>query len=79
MKSPKTERHWRDVTVLSTSVSDSESRTMPGTLWIFSESERRGGRKGGGKIKGEGERGGRTHLRSCINTVIKIFCGFSIF
>lgn len=51
-------RRLRAVTVLFTFVSDSESRTMPGTLWIFSECERKGEREGGGKPRGKGEREG---------------------
>lgn len=51
-------RHLRAVTVLFTFVSDSEPRTMPGTLWIFSESERKREREGEGKARGEGKREG---------------------
>lgn len=58
-KSQKTVRHLRAVTALFTFVSDSESRTMPGTLWIFSECERKGEREGGGKARREGEREGK--------------------
>ena len=59
-------------------MSDSESRTLSDTVWIFSKCGRKEGREGGKK---EGRREGRMNRRNlpCVNTVLRIFHGYSVF
>lgn len=64
--------------ILFTFVSDSESRTLSDTVRLFSKCGRKEGREGGKK---EGRREGRMSRGNLprVNTVLRIFCGYSIF